>query len=394
MSQLVINHSPDLKKLRDEGYEVRIIGSHLVVDSIPYLNSTKNLMFGKFITDIVPDQTGKASKPRTHVIHFQGDYPSNLDGRPIEKIRHNSTTRNLGSGLMVNHSFSNKPAGGFENNYDKVIHYINIVSAPAMAINPDVTPQTYKPVQSMVEENSPLCYLDTNASRAEIGGLMEVFKNLRIGIIGLGGTGSYILDSVAKTPVKEIHLIDGDIFLQHNAFRSPGAASIEDLYGMPKVNYYKRMYSSMHQGIFSHNFYFDRARLNSVLPLDFVFLSIDNGFEKKKIINILEELGISFIDVGMGVEYNPKGLIATIRTTASTKTMRSHIKEKNRISFGKEDEDEYSSNIQIDDLNAINAKLAVIKWKKFCGFYLDDELEYHSVFNINSNILLSDDFET
>ncbi|WP_318271316.1 ThiF family adenylyltransferase [Sphingobacterium cellulitidis] len=41
----------------------------------------------------------------------------------------------------------------------------------------------------------------------------------KIAIIGLGGTGAYILDMVAKTPVKEIHLFDGDSFDQHNAFR-------------------------------------------------------------------------------------------------------------------------------------------------------------------------------
>jgi hypothetical protein len=37
---------------------------------------------------------------------------------------------------------------------------------------------------------------------------------------GLGGTGSYILDLVSKTPVNEILLFDSDDFLQHNAFRS------------------------------------------------------------------------------------------------------------------------------------------------------------------------------
>jgi tRNA A37 threonylcarbamoyladenosine dehydratase len=45
----------------------------------------------------------------------------------------------------------------------------------------------------------------------------------------MGGTGSYILDLVAKTAVMEIHLFDGDDFNQHNAFRAPGAASLEDL---------------------------------------------------------------------------------------------------------------------------------------------------------------------
>ena len=68
-------------------------------------------------------------------------------------------------------------------------------------------------------------YEDTASSRADIVTINSKLKSLRIGIVGLGGTGSYVLDFVAKTPVKEIHLFDGDTFDQHNAFRAPGAAS-------------------------------------------------------------------------------------------------------------------------------------------------------------------------
>jgi tRNA A37 threonylcarbamoyladenosine dehydratase len=36
----------------------------------------------------------------------------------------------------------------------------------------------------------------------------------------LSGTGSYILDLLAKVPIREIHLCDGDDFARHNAFRA------------------------------------------------------------------------------------------------------------------------------------------------------------------------------
>ena len=35
------------------------------------------------------------------------------------------------------------------------------------------------------------------------------------------------------------------------------------------------------------------------------------------------------------------------------------------------EDDEYATNIQIADLNALNALMAVIKWKKLSGFYQD-----------------------
>ena len=47
-------------------------------------------------------------------------------------------------------------------------------------------------------------------------------------------------------------------------------------------------------------------------------------------------------------------------------------------------EDEYSANIQIADLNALNAAFAVLKWKKLAGFYQDDTGEHHSTFTIGA----------
>lgn len=41
--------------------------------------------------------------------------------------------------------------------------------------------------------------------------------------------------------------------------------------------------------------------------------------------------------------------------------------------------------------NALNAAMAVIRWKKLCGFYLDLEGEHHSVYVIDGNHLLNED---
>jgi hypothetical protein len=53
--------------------------------------------------------------------------------------------------------------------------------------------------------------------------------------------------------------------------------------------------------------------------------------------------------------------------------------------------DDYDYNIQIADLNALNAALAVIKWKKLWGFYLDLENENYSTYTIDGNMLLNAD---
>jgi hypothetical protein len=39
----------------------------------------------------------------------------------------------------------------------------------------------------------------------------------------------------------------------------------------------------------------------------------------------------------------------------------------------------------------LNAVLAVIKWKKMCGFYQDLREEHHSTYSINVNQLTNDE---
>lgn len=218
----LINRSPDLKRLQDEGYKLELRDGHLLVHRIPYVNSSSEIGEGVLVTDL--DMTGnKTVKPRNHVIHFIGDNPCTKEGQIINAIQHNNNTRKLTNTITVNRSFSNKPKpNGYKDYYHKITRYIEIISAPAISMESSETARVYEVIESN-EEMPVFNYIDTNSTRAEIGVISEKLEGHKIGIIGLGGTGSYILDQIAKTPVQEIHLFDGDHFLQHNAFRSPGA---------------------------------------------------------------------------------------------------------------------------------------------------------------------------
>jgi hypothetical protein len=210
-------------------------------------------------------------------------------------------------------------------------------------------------------------------------------------IVGLGGTGSYILDLVAKTPVGTIHLYDGDMFLQHNAFRSPGAPSLDELQQpLHKVTWFKNTYSKMHAGIVDHAVYLNAENVEELRDSGFVFLCIDSGESKKLIVEKLEEFNVPFTDVGMGVQLTDSALGGIVRVTTSTPAKRDHF--RTRVSLkGGEANNEYAQNIQIADLNALNAALAVIKWKKLVGFYRDLKSEHHSQYSIDSNLLVNDD---
>ena len=110
------------------------------------------------------------------------------------------------------------------------------------------------------------------------------------------------------------------------------------------------------------------------------------------ILEKLEELKIPFIDVGMGVEIADGALGGVLRITTSTVAKRDHVRGKSRIPFPDSGGDnDYSKNIQIADLNALNAALAVIKWKKLFGFYRDLEHEHFSTYTIDGNTLTNED---
>lgn len=389
MSAGLISRSPDLKKLRDEGYDISVENGHLIISDIPYVNGQKQVMRGTLISnlDLAGDTT---SKPKSHVVFWAGEYPCNANGSKITSLVNNENQNNvIREGLVAKFLFSQKPSSqGYSNYYEKMTTYIKMLEGHAKALNSDVTSKTF-PVISSNSEESVFFYLDTASSRAGISQLNEKLKMKKVAIVGLGGTGAYVLDLLAKTYVEELHLFDGDDFLQHNAFRSPGAPSKEDLQNkLKKVEYFTEIYSKMHKKIISHAQFVDENNVSELEQMNFVFLCIE-GLDKKIIVEYLVEKGIQFIDVGIGmIPYPNEALGGIVRTTTCTPEYHNHI--SNRINFGDE-KNEYSQNIQIADLNALNAVLAVIKWKKICGFYSDYEQEHNSCYTVSTNSLVNED---
>lgn len=392
MSQRPINRSADLTKLRDEGYDLEVRSGCLLVKNVPYVNSQRQVKRGILVIKLVlaDEQTGR---PDTHVAYFAGDYPCNDDGSEIAQIKHGSNTHSLADGVAVNHSFSAKPkpADSYPDYYAQVTTYVAILSGPAQRIDSTLTAKTHPLIVPDDDSDDPFNYTDTASSRAEIVEVTKKLARKKIAILGLGGTGSYVLDLVAKTPAREIHLYDGDTFYQHNAFRSPGAPSGDELrMKLPKVTYFKNLYSRMHRGIVDHPVYLEAGNVEELRGMDFVFVCLDKGGPKKLIVGKLEEFNIPFTDVGMGIQLDDNTLGGIVRVTTSTPQKRHHFRE--RVSF--EDtpgDDDYNRNIQVADLNALNAALAVLKWKKHFGFYRDLKSEQHSQFSIDTNLLLNED---
>jgi hypothetical protein len=389
VSRQLINRNHDLRQLREDGYDVDIVKEHLIVRGVPYVNSARGIACGTLVVQELRLAGDKTLPPTNHVVAFTGDQPCDKEGRPIDRLGGGPTRAEIAPDLITVRTFSSKPEGGYLDYHAMLTTYIGIISNPAKAIDDTVTAQRYLPYETEPEE-SVFCYADTASSRAGLTSVNAKLDTERIGIVGVGGAGSYVLDYIAKTGVPEIHLFDGDHLETHNAFRAPGAVSLDDLHRMPnKAEYWRDRYAPLRRGIFAHEAHVTAQNVRDLADLTFVFLCLDSGGAKRLIVATLEEMDKPFLDVGIGLEKIDDSVICgQVRTTASLPRMRDHFGK--RVDYSDDGNDVYRSNIQITELNALNAALAVVKWKKFRGFYADFERESGSVYMVECNSIANE----
>jgi hypothetical protein len=390
MSQRLIARSADLKRLQDEGYDISTQGAVVLVKDVPYLTSEKEIKRGTLVSTLVLADDVTVNPVEDHVAYFAGEKPHNASGSAVGIVIGENLQQSYG-GVAVSIQMSAKPKtvdSKYRDYHHKMATYVRILSKPARKVDPEITART-NPVIVEDEEETVFNYVDSASSRAGLEVLTDKLKVGSVAIVGLGGTGAYILDLLAKTAIGRIHIFDGDIFHQHNAFRAPGAPTNDRLAErLTKVRHFGEIYSTMRREIVEHDYYIEESNVDELREMDFVFIAIDNGKARKLIVEKLEAYGVGFIDVGLGVKEKNGALIGMVRTTTSTPSHRS----KGKLPFsGGGGEDDYTRNIQIAELNALNAILAVIKWKKLVGFYGDIEHEHQSLYTINGNYLINTD---
>ena len=143
----------------------------------------------------------------------------------------------------------------------------------------------------------------------------------------------------------------------------------------------------MRKGIIAYG-HADEGSIDILEGMDFVFIAIDQGRSRRLLVERLEASGVPFVDVGVGVLENDKSLLGQIRTTLSAEGSREGARHRMPLSDNDAIND-YDRNIQIAELNALNAALAVIRWKKHMGFYVDLEQEHTSIYQLDGNYLVN-----
>ena len=94
------------------------------------------------------------------------------------------------------------------------------------------------------------------------------------------------------------------------------------------------------------------------------------------------EKGIPFIDVGMGLNRKRGSLNGMLRTTYYSAEQGQKVREKGFAEVAENLNDLYRTNIQISELNALNACVAVIRFKQLRGFYFEEIPYFHLLIEV------------
>lgn len=384
MFRKLVSRNPDLQRLVDRGYALAIDDANfLVVRDIPYLDEAGELQVGAIVSKLVFIDDAQV-RQEDHQVFFAGGIPHQMNGSPIANLGGGTTTLAMSEAsadVVVQRSFSNKPreTGRFENFEAKIDSYVGIISGPAIA-KFGVTPLTFR---TREDEAAPSVFKvrDSLSSRAEIVDLAKDFEDEVVAVIGLGGTGGFLLDSLVRTPVKEIRGFDGDSFLVHNAFRSPGRLSDGEL-GRPKAEVHQERYDSFRTGLKLKATYIDSDSADEFEGVTFAFVCVDKGSARAEIWDLLIRLKVPFIDVGMGLRRKTRGLSGMMRITYVEAGDPLGLRHSGLAEMGDGGDELYRANIQIGELNALNACLAVIRYKQLRGFYVDAMEDPHLLFDV------------
>ena len=231
-------------------------------------------------------------------------------------------------------------------------------------------------------KRGPFKIPNTFEARAAVGPVQDRIRDQRIAIIGLGGTGAYVLDLLAKTPVMEIHLLDSDDVNWHNFMRAPGAPTAEEIESrhkgrLRKVDYYHSKYASLREGIHAHAVRVDSpsmfAEFLSAHPIDYAFVCIDQRKDcdsprQDVVYAALSEVGVPFIDSGVSITLENDSVSGSVTTSAYA---AGSLVWKDAIPNARvEGNAPGYRNVQLPEVNALAASLAVMEWRRRTGQYV------------------------
>lgn len=362
------SHNSFIQDLDDQGYDLDLINGYFVVFGVPYLDKDGALKYGDlaFPVDLV---NWIIDRPKNHQAWFRGDRPHDETKREL-KLGAVDNAATVADGFVTKYAFSLKlrDSNGQNRDYssfeEKINTYLDMITGPPGATYEDARPLT-RIEHKAREQGSPLRLPDTLSARYHMNDVSFRLRGKKVAIVGLGGTGTYILDFVARTHLEQIALFDDDKVHVHTMFRIPGF--IPGAVGNKKVHVLAEQYGNWHAGIKPFPERVTPQNMEKLRDFDFVFVSIDDGPSRGDIVGWLTSNNVPFVDCGMGLNRSRGGLNGVARITGVDRVAYEQSLGTVYLPIGSAQADEYRRQAQIAELNALNAAFAVIRFKQHFG---------------------------
>ena len=196
----------------------------------------------------------------------------------------------------------------------------------------------------------------------------EKLKNETVGIVGLGGTGSYILDLVSKSGIEKIFVWDGDTLGERNTRRGVGATKRwRDKLGEYKAQVLSEEYSddSCEINFFCHDF--TDGETEMLRNVTFLFIAVDRSESRNEVRIAANAAKVPYIDVGLGFCIDQGKVTGGCQSVLSD---GQELQDCDLINDGcvAGGEQAYRM-VHLSEMHALNAALAVMMWRRFRGQY-------------------------
>ena len=180
----------------------------------------------------------------------------------------------------------------------------------------------------------------------------------------------------------------------HNFMRAPGAPTAKEIEShrntsVLKIDYYHSKYASLREGIHLHAYHVDSPSMFdeflSAHPIEYAFVCIDqltdgDSSRQDAVYQALSEAKIPFIDSGVSLTLDNCSVSGAVTTSAYC---NGSMAWKNAIPNARvEGNAPGYHNIQLPEVNALAAALAVMEWRRRTGQYANESSSFLHKFRL------------
>ncbi len=151
-------------------------------------------------------------------------------------------------------------------------------------------------------EEAPMEYFDRQA-RAFTAEIQKILKQLHIGVVGSGGTGSSVCEQLIRLGVGKLTVIDGGTFEKSNVTRVYGSSVFDE--NLPKANIIARLAASIGLGTkidHIHGHLSHRSVCRKLLDCDLVFGCTDDEWGRSILNRLQIWYYIPVFDMGVQID--------------------------------------------------------------------------------------------